>query len=70
MPRIAATGEWPKNCKISAGLRTEIMRHARGLARACIMADTDLSYRDADNLRVRVTLPDYGHKIRKRKAKR
>ena len=41
MPRIAATGEWPKNCKISAGLRTEIMRHARGLARACIMNNYD-----------------------------
>jgi hypothetical protein len=67
MPRIAPEGEWPKNCKIPAGLRHDIVRHARALSRACIQADTDLSYRDADNLRVRVTLPDYSHKRRKRK---
>lgn len=69
MPRIAHAGEWPKKCKIPMGLRTDIMKHARGLARACIMADTKLSYKDADNLRINVTLPDY-RKTRKRKPKK
>lgn len=70
MARIKDDGEWPKNCKISIGLRHKIMQHARGLSRACIHADTDLSYRDADGLRVRVTLPDYGRKARKRRKSR
>lgn len=70
MPRIAAAGEWPKNCKIPTGLRHEIMKHARGLAQACIRASTDLTYRDADNLRVRVTLPDYSSKVRKQRRRR
>jgi len=31
------------------------------------MANADLSYKDADNLRVRVTLPDYSSKTRKKR---
>lgn len=69
MPRIAAEGTWPKNCKVPVGLRHDIMKHARRLARACIRASTDLSYKDADNLRVSVTLPDYSHKTRRRKQR-
>lgn len=43
------------------------MQHARGLARACIHAGTDLNYRDADRLRITVKLPDYSRKPKSRK---
>lgn len=67
MPRVKQDGEWPKNCKIPMGMRHKIIQHARGLARACIHAGTDLNYRDVDRLRILVTLPDYSRKRKPRK---
>lgn len=67
MPCVKQDSEWPKNCKIPMGMRHKIMQHARGLARACIHAGTDLNYRDADRLRITVKLPDYSRKPKSRK---
>lgn len=58
---------WPKKAP-SAYFQRRIERAARTLARACIAADIDLSYVDADGLLVSVTR--VGTQARRSKRKR